>query len=38
MAIFGPSIDVSESPTYYTLDSDGNFVEDDSSEEEEESL
>jgi hypothetical protein len=38
MAIFGPSIDVSESPTYCTLDSDGNFVDEDSSEEEEETL
>jgi hypothetical protein len=38
MAIYGPSIDVSECPTYCTLDSDGNFVEDESSEEEEEAL
>jgi hypothetical protein len=38
MVIYGPSIDVSECPTYCTLDSDGNFMEDDSSEEEEETV
>ena len=34
MVIYGPSIDVSECQTYCTLDSDGNFVEESSSEEE----